>query len=194
MASSSVLSPGIAVMLMMGSQSWDAIVRVRLPDQGFMEMVSPDPDMFVKPQAVMARWQSPPLVSEQALRVQNHSSQPNILVGQLLGAPKPLEQRRVRRFSWNWPVQIRWDRWPGHHIDGMSEDLSVTGCRCQIARALDENRDYTVKLTSPEQTWRCRAALLRQAQEDPDRWAVVMLWIPGEDTAAWQQWIARHTE
>lgn len=190
MANYSVLSPGLAVQLTVGSQEWDAVVRVRLPDQIYFELAEPAPPLFNTPQLATVQWQSTPLIWQLSVELQTMPMDDRFVVGQLLSAPRPFEQRRMRRFAWQWPVRIRWGLWPHRRTKGMTEDLSVAGCRCHVAQALAEKEDLTVTLQGPQRSWQCRAALLRQTQDSVQQWTAVILWVPGQQTADWQQWIS----
>ncbi len=190
MANYSVLSPGLAVQLTVGSQQWDAVVRVRLPDQIYFELAERAPLLFHTPQMATVQWQSSPLIWQLSVELQTMPMDDRFVVGQLLSAPRPIEQRRMRRFSWQWPMRIQWGAWPRHRIIGVTEDLSVAGCRCQVAQALPEEQDLTVNLQGPQRSWQCSAMLLRQTQESVQAWTAVILWTPGRQTADWQQWIS----
>lgn len=190
MANYSVIPPGLHVSIVAGPHHWEGVIRARLPDHLYVEMISDEKLPSDLNEAVL-QWHKPPLVWTLPVRLHSLPSEERLVSAEIAGAPKPIENRQTRRFAWQWPVDVQWSKWPVRHLRGITEDVSLGGCRCRLPSPLDENREYTLVLSGPQKVWRCRVAIFRQRYDEHELWGVtVFLWKPGDDTEEWLKWLA----
>ena len=187
----STLAPGLQVGLVIGSHEWSAVVRARLPDHIYLEPLQSNLTPRASGQTGILRWSQAALVWELGVHLQALPEEPQLVRAEPAGRPQAVERRQARRFPWHWPVTVQWGRWPRRHIQGVSEDLSVAGCRCRLSERVNTSPDYWVTLVSPSQRWVCHARLLREPAAGNGGWTTVFVWLPDKATEVWQQWIAK---
>ncbi|MCY0878465.1 MAG: PilZ domain-containing protein [Firmicutes bacterium] len=192
---STALIKGTQVMLHHGAHTLRAEIENRLFDYLFVRPLDEAAAaLFAQETLAEMEWTAPPLRWVQSVKVQRQTHDPALLVIQLVGMPRPIERRRARRLPVSWRVQVRWGRWPGQSVQGITQDVSATGTRCQFPRALPEGTALSLFLQGPERTWHCLATVLRQSEAEPGRWVTILLWEDTPETRQFQNWIHQQAE
>lgn len=192
---STALMKGTHVILRYGATTVEAEIENRLFDYLFVRPLDEGAAALFHQEALAEmEWTAPPLRWVQSVKVQQQTHDPGLMVIQLVGMPRPIERRRARRLPLSWLVTVRWGRWPGHSVQGVTQDVSAAGTRCQFPRALPEGVALSLVLQGPDRPWHCLATVLRQSEVEPGQWVAILLWEDTSETRQFQTWIHQQAE
>ncbi len=108
----------------------------------------------------------------------------------LQNGPKGIEQRRSRRWTRHWTVELRWrEGWRTHRATGQNLDISQQGIRVALDQSIPMNTECDLTVQGPGRPWTGRTSVSRCTPGDSAAWQMMLLWRDRPNQEVMARWI-----